>query len=134
MIRAQKVFKTNSNAYFYRVRKGSITNNQDSRKIVTRLNNVFDILCNLQQLSTRVPEDARQALQRRIAQLSMDYLYNTATMTHSMHQLEEAINKLYEKGLYPLPDKSYTIKYKTFRKLISNKAGRYLLILKGLRG
>lgn len=134
MIRAQKVFKTNSNAYFYRVRKGSITNNQDSRKIVTRLNNVFDILCNLLQLSTRVPEDARQALQRRIAQLSMDYLYNTATMTHSMHQLEEAINKLYDKGLYPLPDKSYTIKYKTFRKLISNKAGRYLLILKGLRG
>lgn len=133
ILRAQYIYTTNAHAYFYRKRAGSIINSKSNRHIVTRLNDVFEIICHLQHLSSRMPEDARQALQRRIAQLSMDYLYNTAGLTHSIHQLEEAIRKLRDNGLYPLPDKNYTLKYKIFRKMISTRIGRYLLVMKAHR-
>lgn len=132
-LRAQRVFTTNAEAYFYRRRKGSITDDRsDYRKIVKRLTDVFNTLCKLKDVTTRLPEDARQALQRRIAQLSMDYLYNTAILTKSMHQLDEATESLRGVGLYPLPDKQYTWKYSAFRKMMATKAGRYLLIMKGV--
>ncbi len=132
VLRAQRLYATNAKAYFYRQREGSITNvKSDNRKIIRQLNDVFGIICRLLDRSTRMPEDAQQRLQRRIAQLSMDYLYNTAVLTKSMHQLNDAIESLSSKGLYPLPDKNYTWKYSAFRKMMATKAGRYLLIMKG---
>ena len=62
----------------------------------------------------------------------MDYLYNTAILTKSMHQLDEATESLRGVGLYPLPDRQYTWKYSAFRKMMATKAGRYLLIMKGV--
>lgn len=133
ILRTQKLYATNAKAYFYREREGSITDaKRDNRKIIRQLNDVFGIIYRFRDLSTRIPEDARQALQRRIAQLSMDYLYNTAVLTKSMHQLDDAIESLTNKGLYPLPDKNYTWKYSAFRKMIATKAGRYMLIMKGV--
>lgn len=131
-LRAQKLYATNAKAYFYRQREGSLTHiKSDNRKIIKQLNDLFGVILRLRDLSTRLPEDARQALQRRIAQLSMDYLYNTAVLTKSMHQLNDATESLSNAGLYPLPDKNYTWKYSAFRKMMATKAGRYLLIMKG---
>ena len=80
-------------------------------------------------MAQHAPEIDRVALNRRIAQLSMDYLYNTIRLTHSRHQLAEAIGKLRRHGLFPLPDKAYTRKYTLFRRLVGTRMGRQLLLL-----
>ena len=65
-----------------------------------------------------MPYKDRQALQRRVAQLTMDYLYNIIRLTRSRHYLKRKIQELRRLGLYPLPAKAYTAKYTLFRLLI----------------
>ena len=79
-------------------------------------------------MAATMPETDRQALARRIAQLTMDYLYNTIQLTHSRQRLDDAIATLEQQGLYPLPDKRYTRKYWMFRRLVQSKMGRSLLL------
>lgn len=127
-LRAERVFSTKALAYFYRVRDDSITNRQDEDHISKRLEDTEKIIFHLQSLLDTIPEADRPGLNRRIAQLTMDYLYNIIKNTHSKSRLEGAINRLSEKGLYPLPDKKYTRKYELFRRAIDNKLLRQMLI------
>lgn len=127
-LRAERVFSTKSLAYFYRVRENSITNCQDENHITKRLEDTEKIIYHLQSMLDTIPEGDKPGLNRRIAQLTMDYLYNIIKGTHSKSRLEEAINRLSEKGLFPLPDKKYTRKYKLFRKAIDNKIWRRVLL------
>lgn len=126
-LRSERLYTTKSEAYFYRQREGSIVNNPNSEHTKRRLADVENILLRLQKLV--VPEADRPAINRRIAQLTMDYLYNVIKLTQSRRTLNETINRLKGYGLYPLPDKDYTQKYKYFRKMISNKVTRQLLFL-----
>jgi hypothetical protein len=59
----------------------------------------------------------------------MDYLYQTIQVTRSSRHLNNAIEWLRKRGLFPLPDKNYSYKYCLFRKAINTKAGRKLLLL-----
>ncbi len=127
-LRAERVFSTKARAYFYREREDSITNCQDESHISQRLEDTEKILFHLQSLLDTIPEADRPGLNRRIAQLTMDYLYNIIKNPHSKSLLEGAINRLNEKGLYPLPDKNYTRKYELFRRAIDNKVLRRLLL------
>lgn len=126
-LRSERLYATESEAYFYRQREGSIIHNSNSEHTKRRLADMESILKNLQQLV--VPEADRPALNRRTAQLTMDYLYNVIKLTGSLRSLNETINRLSSCGLYPLPDKDYTKKYKYFRKMIGNKYTRRLLFL-----
>lgn len=127
-LRAERVFSTKARAYFYRVRKDSITNCQDVGHISKRLEDTEKIIFHLQSLLDIIPESDRPGLNRRIAQLTMDYLYNVIKNTHSKVLLDRAIKRLSEKGLFPLPDKKYTRKYDFFRRTIDNKVFRRLLL------
>lgn len=129
VLRAEKLIVTDAHAYYYRQHSESLTGSRNTRKLVTRLANHFETICRLHYIGERLPEAAKMAMRRRVAQLSMDYLYNTARMTHSMDKLNEAVDKLRELGLFPLPDKHYTAKYSLFRRLVNYKAGRYMLLL-----
>ena len=129
VLRAEKLIATDAHAYYYRQHSESLTGSWNTRKLVTRLANHFETICRLHYIGERLPEAAKMAMRRRVAQLSMDYLYNTARMTHSMDKLNEAVDKLRELGLFPLPDKHYTAKYSLFRRLVNYKAGRYMLLL-----
>lgn len=129
VLRAEKLIATDAHAYYYRQHSESLTGSRNTRKLVTRLSNHFETICRLHFVGERLPEAAKMAMRRRVAQLSMDYLYNTARMTHSMDKLNEAVEKLRERGLFPLPDKHYTTKYSLFRRLVNYKAGRYMLLL-----
>ena len=128
LLRAEKVFCTDSKAYFYRKRKTSITHRQDKHSLVKRLNDTETIIYNLYELSTTIPANDKIALERRIAQLTMDYIYNIIIQTHSEHNLNKRLDRLRKDGLFPLPYKNYTTKYKWFRKMINNDKGRKLLI------
>ncbi len=128
MLRAEKVYSTKSEAYFYRKREQSIMSNDDADHNNKRLDDTLSIILHLRQIAQSGPEVDRVALQRRIAQLSMDYLYNTIRLTHSHDRLMEAIGKLRDKGLFPLPQNAYTKRYTTFRRLVNNAIGRRLLL------
>ena len=101
---------------------------QDNRHTAKRLNDMIGIILHLKDLAEVAPEIDRVALGRRIAQLSMDYLYNTIRLTRSHKHLMEAIETLRKHGLFPLPDKRYTKRYFTFRRLVGNALGRRILI------
>ena len=127
LLRAERLFTTDAKAYFYRRRANSITHNQDIRHVVKRLSDTESVILNLRNLAFTGPEADREALQRRVAQLTMDYLYNIIIQTGSFHHLEQCVERLYRKGLFPLPDRNYTRKYNWFRRLSASKLGRRML-------
>lgn len=118
LLRAEVICVTNAQAYYYRQRPDSITTDSDIRHRLARLEDTRGIILRLNTLADRLPSDDRAALQRRVAQLTMDYLYNIIRQTRSRHYLNRKIASLRRDGLYPLPDRSYTIKYALFRLLI----------------
>lgn len=128
-LRAERIFKLNIGAYFYRDNKQSVSHQQSKGKMNQRMDNTLTVIINLQKLLDTIPVEDRRALNRRIAQLSMDYLYNCIRLKHSFIALNKAIKTLREHGLYPLPQKEYTKKYTLFRKLISTYVGRIILLL-----
>ena len=69
----------------------------------------------------------RNAMQRRVNQLTMDYIYNVIRLTKSWHFLQQRIGRLYDKGLYPLSLNHYTKKYYWFARMSSSKTGLRLL-------
>lgn len=128
-LRAERIFKINTEAYFYRDNKNSVSHQYHKEKIQLRMDNSMAVLLHLQQLLDKIPVAERQALNRRIAQLTMDYLYNNIRLNHSLISLNKCIKQLRSHGLYPIPDKDYTKKYTMFRKAISTYLGRIGLLL-----
>lgn len=127
ILRAERVFYTDAKAYFYRQREGSIQHTKDEKHTQKSLNDVEKIIFQLQDVASSQSHTNRQALERRVNQLTMDYLYNIIKKTHNRSELENRIERLRDRGLFPLPDKDYTWKYKYFRKLINTKFGRFIL-------
>jgi glycosyltransferase involved in cell wall biosynthesis len=132
LLRAERVFDTTASAYYYRQRKSSIMHTKDKAWIEKRLNDLEHIILHLNIMAEDTFVADRQALKRRVAQLSMDYLYNTIRLTHSGKELDERIGRLSREGLFPLPENDYTRKYTVFRKMITSKVGKHLMLL-GLR-
>nr|MBP7472066.1 glycosyltransferase [Prevotella sp.] len=128
-LRAEKLYFTSSKAYFYRKRQHSITQENKVQQRLQRLTDIEHIIFHLQDISEKLPRNARVALKRRIAQLSMDYLYNTIVLTKSEKHLNKAIRHLHSRNLFPLPDKEYTRKYTVFRKVINSNVGRKLMLI-----
>ena len=67
-------------------------------------------------------------MQRRVAQLTMDYIYQVIIQTRSLQQLNTSIETLRKEGLFPLPANNYSQKYTWFRHLSNTNIGRALLI------
>ena len=75
-----------------------------------------------------MPRLEKYAMERRIAQLTMDYLYSIMKLTGSEKQLETRIERLKAQRLYPLPDRRYTKNYTLFRFLMKSKLSRNMLL------
>lgn len=118
ILRADVLILTDAQAYGYRERSGSITTDTHIRTLLKRLEDTRGIICRLSTIADRLPTNERTALQRRVAQLTMDYLYNIIRETRSHHYLRRKIALLRRDGLYPLPSKHYTLKYTLFHLLL----------------
>lgn len=129
MLRAERVIETSSTGYYYRRRTGSITHTADKQQQERRLGDIEKIILHLRNVADTVPDCDKPALNRRVAQLTMDYLYDTAKITRSRKQLDKTIKRLSEAGLFPLPDKKYTHKYRLFSQMIRIPLLRSLLIM-----
>lgn len=128
ILRAEKLYDTDITAYMYRKRETSITHNVKKRSVIKRLNDVEQTIFYLNEKVANMPVREQQALQRRIAQLTMDYIFNIMKLSKSEHQLELRLKRLEERGLFPLPDRGYTKKYTLFRHLTKNSVTRKFLL------
>ena len=133
ILHAEKLYMANTKAYFYRQRNNSLVNDKSIRNLLKRLHDTEQVIYRFQSKLDALPQMERRAMNRRIAQLTMDYLYNIARFTHSSRYLEQAVDRLNRHGLFPLPRKNYTRKYQLFRRLIGTKTGRRLLIIGTLK-
>lgn len=128
LLRTEVLFITDTPSYYYRKREESAVHRQDSESIQKRLDDTHHVIVDLYQQTDKLPIDGQQALQRRVAQLSMDYIYNIIIYTRSGAELDKRIEQLRAEGLFPLPQRDYSKKYKWFCKMISTQLGRNLLL------
>ena len=128
LLRADSVRSTDAQAYYYRQRPQSITTDTDIRKTLQRLADMQGVIGKLDRMADTLPTADRAALQRRVAQLTMDYVYNIIVQTRSRRYLNRKLEELRRQGLFPLPDRDYTLKYKWFRRLTNSSAGLTLLM------
>jgi glycosyltransferase involved in cell wall biosynthesis len=128
LLRAETVYPTAAKAYFYRKRANSITTKTDIRSRLKRLDDTKNIIYRLNSACHTLPTEERIAMQRRIAQLTMDYIYQTIRQTQSREYVEKQLEELRQKGLFPLPDRNYTAKYNWFRRMTKNSIGLSILM------
>ena len=88
LIRAESVYITDAQAYFYRERTTSAVHQTDEASIQKRLSDTKEVILHLSRLADISPQSDKIALQRRVAQLTMDYLYNTILLTRSEEKLD----------------------------------------------
>lgn len=129
MLRAEKLYTTEAKAYYYRQREASITTETDKKWVMRRLNDLQGVLFRMADSTDTLPIEEREALERRVCQLTMDYIYNIITLTHNYRYLEKCVEQLSAKGLFPLPDRNYTQKYQWFRRMTGSAWQRRLLCL-----
>ncbi len=127
-IRAERICVTDAKAYYYYKHSGTITTHADERSKEKRFNDIRGVLTRLNYLTDRVPQNDRVALQRRVAQLTMDYIYQVIVQQRSRQALNSCLEDLRKDGLFPLPDRDYTKKYKWFRKMTNSALGRTILL------
>ena len=128
LLRAESAIRTTAQAYFYRERTTSATGIGTTRSNLRRLSDTQSVIMRLKKLADRMPTADRVAMQRRTAQLTMDYIYNVIVMTRSSHYLERKIGELSKAGLFPLPNRDYTTKYTWFRRMTNSRVGRTVLL------
>lgn len=128
LIRAEVVYPTKANAYCYKKRPNSITTSMDSPHVEKRLTDLHQVIRELNLLADRLPKNDQLAMKRRVAQLTMDYLYKFILQTRSLSITLQHIQVLRAEGLFPLPARSYTSKYQWFRRMSSNRLGLVILV------
>ena len=128
MLRVENIVVTDAKAYYYRQRKESAVHNQDASSKQKRLEDTVNVIRHLNMISDRLPTTDKLAMQRRVAQLTMDYIYNTIVLTHSKEELDKRLAELHAEGLFPLPDREYSKKYIWFRKMTNSAFGRSVLL------
>ena len=128
LLRCDSVVATTAKAYLYRKRDDSIVNATSIRHRLKRLNDFRSVIERLNKIADTLPTESRLALQRRVHQLAMDYIYNVILLTQSRHYLDRQLKALHTMGLYPLPRRNYTKKYVWFRRLANTEAGLSMLM------
>lgn len=128
LLRAETVYYTTIPAYYYREHHASAIHQKDKQNVLKRLEDNKTVILHLHQMADHLPINDKHALQRRVAQLTMDYLYNIIMLTRSNKMLNEQIEKLHNEGLFPLPKANYSKKYVWFRRLTKSSIGRTMLL------
>lgn len=103
-LRAESLLELKVEAYFYRQHEGTITHSKSPDVNIRRLNDILFIISELHSLNNPV-------LERRIRQLTVDYLQKTWTITRSFRELFRRAQELRKGGRLPLPVRCYSLRY-----------------------
>lgn len=106
-LRAKTLCDLNVKAYFYRQHEGTITHSNSLEKIQKRLNDIHFTINELRKLYEPI-------LERRIRQLTVDYLQKTWSLTHCFKELRCRTKELRQEGFLPLPLRRYSLRYFLF--------------------
>lgn len=128
VLRCEQLYVFTGKAYFYRERNDSLTGGHDGEKGNRLLNDHESVITKLYYKAGTLPMAERLAMQRRVDQLTMDYLYNIMSITRSANDLEERIERLRKLGQFPLPHRHYTAKYTLFSTMANSRWGRRVLL------
>ena len=129
LLRAGKICVTDAQAYYYRRREDTITSSKEQRRVLKRLNDTEFVIHSLSRKAEGMPQKEKCALQRRVAQLTMDYIYQIIIETKNRHYLDRKLQALLRDGFFPLPEQSYTRKYQWFRRISRYDIGLNILLL-----
>lgn len=114
MLRVQAFCEVDEKAYFYRQNENTIMSNRDNRHIEKRLSDSLYVLEQLKRVCDTLDGKSRNAMQRCLAQQTMNHLYFVITLTRSLRTYRSHAKTLKAKDLYPLPLRKYTWKYLLF--------------------
>ncbi len=106
-LRANSLVELNVEAYFYRQHEGTITHSKSPEKVKKRLDDIHFILNELRSLDNPL-------LERRVRQLTVDYLQKAWTLTHSIGEVRRRARELRREGFLPLPLRCYSLRYLLF--------------------
>ena len=126
-LRCKKMFHTLSEAYFYSEREGSLTRSYNVDFTQKRFPDFERIILHLHLLQTQTFGHEKEALRRRVAQITEDYLYNIMRFTHNYQILQQTMQRLKSKGILPLPTIGYSVKYLLFKWLMMLPLSRRVL-------
>ena len=104
LLRVKSLRLLDAKAYFYRQREGTITHAKSLEMVKKRLDDIFSIIITLRSLE-------QPLLDRRIRQLTVDYIQNTWMLTRSHSELRQRCSHLRSEGLLPLPIRMYSLRY-----------------------
>ncbi len=114
-------------AYYYRQRERSITTLANAAHRRQRAECMFGVLTRLSALRCKLKGKEKEALSRRVAQLTMDALYMLPQLVGTKADYEDYILRLRQNKLFPLPLRTYTAKYGLFALAMRCALARKLL-------
>ncbi len=127
-----KLIVSRNIAYNYCLREESITSGTDCLHEVQRINHLFLLLervvafCFEQQEYSSMVQ--RAALNRKLAMLTADTLLNLFYNGRSAEEMKSVCScDLHALGVYPLPQKNYSLKYRLFATLANSYIGLKIL-------
>ena len=103
-LRAKSLVELDVKDYFYRQHRGTITHSNSPEQVQKRLDDIRYIIRQLESLDEPL-------LERRIRQLTVDYLQKTWTLTYSFRELRRRCAELRREGILPLPLRRYSLRY-----------------------
>ena len=117
LLKAGRIIDTHLPAYCYRQHAESATGSTSKEVRVQKIADAFATIAFLDYLCGTLSGREQEALRRRVAQLTMDFIWNVWRWTHSPRDLHRQVGLLRERGLFPLPQKNYSRKYALFSAL-----------------
>lgn len=127
VLNAGKMLYTDATPYLYTLRSGSITTERNEKHVRKRLDDKRDIIVELWTDCNRLDSCRLMAMERRVHQLTMDYIFNVITNGRGWRELRTRLRDIKEHRLFPLPLKHYTSKYYIFALLTGTCPGLLLL-------
>lgn len=129
---AQTLIESNATLYCYCTREGSTTANSSKEFEARRIDNIFTIIGKINTFKDDNAANAniiqRDAITHKLHMLTVDAILN---MMYDGWKSKEIYNTCMERlapiGLFPLPQASYSYKYRIFRKLANTRAGMRVL-------
>ena len=95
---------------------------------VRRLDDEETLILRLHRRADTLPYGERQAMQRRLSQLTMDYLYDIIVLTGSKRFLTERLKTLEKEGLFPPREKTFGKRSAMFARMVRTSLGRNILL------
>lgn len=129
---SKKLICCDKTIYNYCIRNGSITSNKNEEHEKKRIEDLFLLLERIISFRSETEKECsfvqKTAIDRKISMLTVDTIlnlfYHGDSASYISRICEERLRNL---GIYPLPKKNYSLKYRIFRLLANSRSGMKIL-------